>query len=416
MVHNPFHTNFHHLDELADYVSKLLHCPITIEDANHNLLSYSSHDLQTDRVRISTIIQRRVPEKIINQLWKEGTIPALLSSSEPIRVKAMDDMGFSERVAVSIWKKDEVLGFIWALEGEKPFEDKDLVILKQAAAATKNILLKVQAPKNMREERYQEFFWQLLTSHYHSNNEIKDKFHTLQMVPPAQFAVVIFQFSSTVISGEEEKKIIYLLKTRQDPKITLYTFDHSQLILLISLSESGELQHILKFCDWFVEKMKERYHVESIVQSIGGLFNNYIKVEKSYQQALSLLDLKGKFPSEVSHIHSYQELGIFRYLDILRDKALTEDYENYSLKKLHEYDQKYHTDLVQTLDVYLNNDSNVNEASKTLNIHTNTLNYRLKRIVEIGNLNLKDANQKMTIFLDLKLEKLVKKAEAKVVE
>ena len=35
----------------------------------------------------------------------------------------------------------------------------------------------------------------------------------------------------------------------------------------------------------------------------------------------------------------------------------------------------------------------------------NTLNYRLKRITEIGEVNFKDPNQKMMLYLDLKLEK-----------
>jgi DNA-binding PucR family transcriptional regulator len=55
--------------------------------------------------------------------------------------------------------------------------------------------------------------------------------------------------------------------------------------------------------------------------------------------------------------------------------------------------------------VFLEKDSNVHEAANTLNVHTNTLNYRLKRISEIGEINLKDPNQKITLYIDLKLEK-----------
>ena len=60
---------------------------------------------------------------------------------------------------------------------------------------------------------------------------------------------------------------------------------------------------------------------------------------------------------------------------------------------------------METLEVYLNKDCNIHEASKALNVHTNTLNYRLKRISEIGEINLKDPNEKITLFLDIKLEK-----------
>ena len=64
--------------EFADRISSVLGCPITIEDGNHRLLAYSTHDDTTDQARIMTIIGRRVPEKVINSLWKDGFIPALL--------------------------------------------------------------------------------------------------------------------------------------------------------------------------------------------------------------------------------------------------------------------------------------------------------------------------------------------------
>lgn len=82
-----FRVSFDSLEEFADVISEILQCPITIEDVNHRLLAYSTHDERTDSARIATIMGRRVPEKIINNLWKEGIIPALLKNPEPIRVK-----------------------------------------------------------------------------------------------------------------------------------------------------------------------------------------------------------------------------------------------------------------------------------------------------------------------------------------
>lgn len=57
----------------------------------------------------------------------------------------------------------------------------------------------------------------------------------------------------------------------------------------------------------------------------------------------------------------------------------------------------------------MNFDSNMNEAAKALHIHLNTLSYRLKRIAEIGEINLRDPHQKVTLFIDLKLERLQEK-------
>jgi DNA-binding PucR family transcriptional regulator len=402
---DPFKSTFDSLEEFADLISEVLQCPITIEDANHRLLAYSTHDERTDPARIATIIGRKVPEKVINQLWKEGTIPALLKTDQPIRVKNMDDIGLGNRVAISIWKQEEILGFIWALEIDKTLNENELGLLKKAADSAKNKLLQLQTRRSRKEERFQEFFWKLLTGHMNVTEEIMEHFHSLQITPPPSYAVLVFQFQEN-ISSKEEQQISYLLKTSQRLKIMLYTIDCNQLILLVSPSDLknpfDELDH---FVETFTGKMNDRYGVHEINTVFSSINEDYQKVGKAYQEALSVLSIKKKFPTETKDIHNYQKLGIYQLIDFLLEKRKGEAYVNHSLKNLHEYDERHNSNLIETLEVFLNNDTSINDAARELNIHANTLNYRLKRISEIGDINFKDPNQKMILFLDLKLEK-----------
>lgn len=404
-IYDPFKGAFDSLDEFADLISQVLQCPVTIEDANHRLLAYSTHDERTDPARISTIIGRRVPEKVINQLWKEGTIPALLKTNQPIRVESMDDIGLSTRVAISIWKQDEVLGFIWALEIDKSLTEEDFTLLKKAADAAKNKLLQLQTRKNKKEERFQEFFWKLLTGHLSIQEEIIENFHTLQITPTPSFAVLVFQFQENITS-KEENYISYILKTSQRLKIMLHTIDCNQLILLVAANNIDRFfNEFEQFAQTIVWKMNDRYGIKNISPVYSSVYEDYQKIGKAYQETLKVLAIKEKFPIETENIYNYQKLGIYQLFDILLEKRKSEEYENYSLKKLHQYDKKHSSNLVETLEVFLNKDNNINDASKELNVHANTLNYRLKRITEIGEVNFKDPNQKMILYLDLKLEK-----------
>lgn len=405
-IHNdPFKAAFDSLDEFADLISQVLKCPITIEDANHRLLAYSTHDERTDPARISTIIGRRVPEKVINQLWKEGTIPALLKTKDPILVESMDDIGLSKRVAISIWKQEEVLGFIWALEIDKTLTEQDLILLKKAADAAKNKLLQQQTRKNKKEDRSQEVFWKLLTGHLNAQEEIIEHFQVLQIAPASSFAVLVFRFQENITS-KEEQNISYQLKTSQRLKIMLYTIDCNQLILLVSADHINHpFIELEQFAKTFVWKMSDRYEIKDIMPVFSSVYNDLQKIRKAYQETLTVLSIKERFPIETDHIYHYQKLGIYQFFDLLLEKRNNEDYENYSLKKLHDYDQKHNSNLVETLEVFLNKDNNINDAAKGLNVHANTLNYRLKRITEIGEVDFKDPNQKMLLYLDLKLEK-----------
>lgn len=396
------------LENLADRISEFLKCPITIEDANHRLLAYSTHDERTDPARIATIIGRRVPEKVINSLWKEGVIPALLETDEPIRVKKIDEIGLGNRIAISIWKNKEVLGYIWALEIDQSLKDNDLEILKKAAKAVKNHLLQLQTRKNINDEGYQELFWQLLTGHLNSTEDIINKFNKLQIKPPSLISTLVFRFP-TEIDQKIEKQIFYILKTTQQIRIIFHTFDCTDLILLAAPLTQGAHGDFINFILTFQRLMQERFEVHRVRGSCGTIYESCVKIEKSYKEALAVLDIKEKFPEETKSIYYYQDLGIYQFLEAILEKRRDDGYENQSLKKLREYDQKHNTEFLPTLEVYLDKDSNINETAKTLHIHANTLNYRLKRITEIGQINLKDPNQKITIYIDIKIEKIKNK-------
>ncbi|MEW4266631.1 PucR family transcriptional regulator [Priestia megaterium] len=407
-IKDPFKENFDTLEEFADRISEVLNCPITIEDANHRLLAYSTHDERTDQARIATIIGRRVPEKVINNLWKEGIIPKLLETNEPVRVKNINEIGLGDRIAISIWKNEEVLGFIWAVEIEKALGDEEVELLKKAANVLKNKLLQLQIRKYKREERSQEFFWKLLTGHIKSRQEISEAFYEAQITAPSAFSIAIFRFQED-ITPEAERQISYMLKTMHRLKIVLYTIDCNDLILLLSLDAvENPLDEQRDFVDYFRGNMYERFDVTQIKASCSSIYSSHDHIEKSYKEALNVLDMKSKFPEETKEIINYQELGIYQFLDVILDKRVQDQFENHSLKKLTDYDLRHNSNLVETLEVFLNNDNNINEAAKELNVHMNTLSYRLKRISEIGDINLKDVNQKMTLYIDIKLMKYKK--------
>lgn len=171
MNSNKFDRVFDSLEDFVDTISDVLACPVTLEDANHQLLAYSSHDDETDAARISTIIGRRVPEKLVNRFWKEGVIPALNQSEDPVEINSIMDMGLRNRVAISIRKNHEVLGYIWVIEVNTKLTDEEKRLLKIAALKAKNLLLQLNLQKKRREKNHQELLWQIITGNTSSHEE-----------------------------------------------------------------------------------------------------------------------------------------------------------------------------------------------------------------------------------------------------
>jgi DNA-binding PucR family transcriptional regulator len=74
-----------------------------------------------------------------------------------------------------------------------------------------------------------------------------------------------------------------------------------------------------------------------------------------------------------------------------------------SLAQLIEYDRQHQTHLVETLQAWLDAFGDVTAASEALFLHPNTFRYRLRRLAEVGDINLSDPEQRFVAMLQLRV-------------
>lgn len=72
-------------------------------------------------------------------------------------------------------------------------------------------------------------------------------------------------------------------------------------------------------------------------------------------------------------------------------------------ERLLAYDAEHGSELVATLRAYLDAFGDVNAASATVHVHANTFRYRLKRLTEIGELDLADPDARLTVMLQMRI-------------
>lgn len=401
---NPFRREMYDsLESFVDHVSELLGCPITLEDTHHRVLVYSSHNEETDPVRISTIISRRVPEKVINRLWKDGVIPSLLQSKKPIRIEGKQEIGLGSRVAVSIWRADEVIGYIWAIELHQALTASQMDILENAAAVGKHLLSRFAKAKRPSTNDDQEFFWRLLTGHV-NKQEAEEKLMEINQTALNNYTIMVFTFKE-IITKEMEKQIIYLLKVMDNVKISLYTMDDHELILLASAINRQDSPAVVfkQFIRNFPSSLAEKFQITDVYGGYGSIYTDLKDVEKCLKEAKKVIEVKAKFPGEAQAFSAYQDLGIYQFMDVLLEKRIQDGFENIAIQKLRKYDKSHNTDLLLTLEAFLDESESMQKTALKLHIHTNTLTYRLKRITEIMEVDLSVPSQKFMLYLDLKL-------------
>lgn len=109
----------------------------------------------------------------------------------------------------------------------------------------------------------------------------------------------------------------------------------------------------------------------------------------AYRQAHFALDMAGK----KAGIYRCEDFAFGYLREMFRAQELTLPLLHPALKILERYDRENHTQLRETLSVYLKKERNLLGAAQALHIHRNTLKYRLGRIRTLTGLSLSDEEE-----------------------
>ncbi|OLR90371.1 PucR family transcriptional regulator [Actinokineospora bangkokensis] len=105
---------FGDLFRLADAAAAVVDAPVTIEDAHSRVLAYSARQDGADRARQSTIMGRRVPRDVLARFRSRGVFRELSRGRPTVFVPAQQD-GTLPRLVVPIRMGGELLGSMWAV-------------------------------------------------------------------------------------------------------------------------------------------------------------------------------------------------------------------------------------------------------------------------------------------------------------
>ncbi|HHX61488.1 MAG TPA: PucR family transcriptional regulator, partial [Epulopiscium sp.] len=78
-----------------------------------------------------------------------------------------------------------------------------------------------------------------------------------------------------------------------------------------------------------------------------------------------------------------------------------------ALGELYQYDKKNSTELMMTLEAWIENNFNIAKTSRYLYTHRNTVLYRMDKISDMLNSDLKDGNELLKYQLALKIYRLL---------
>lgn len=145
-----------------------------------------------------------------------------------------------------------------------------------------------------------------------------------------------------------------------------------------------------------------------VASGISRVTHGLRRLREAYREAKDAVSIAQEL-GEVDNTTFYGDLKLYQLLLALKEQNLDQMSRFYdeTLGPLVEHDDRKQSDLIRTLDGFFTANGNLAQAAKDLDVHRNTLVYRLDRISELTDLDLNDADNRLILHLALKIQRVL---------
>jgi sugar diacid utilization regulator len=392
---------------LANAVAAMVGGPSTIEDMQSTVLAYSSLDEPIDEARRETILGHRIPDDWIVRLRDDGIFRRLYTSRDPIIIDYRDTIpGFATRLAVAIRAGDEVLGSIWVADAKgRGFGAEAEAAIKEAADLAALHLLRSHAAADLERRRRSE----ILRAALEGRAAPEALVAAADLSPAMTFTTVAFE----LLGDDADQAATTVLAERAVNLIALHCEAYRRRAVAVAI---GPVVHVLfpdasapdrdklrRFVGDLVNRTTEALRVNMRV-AVGASVDGIGDLARSHRESLRVLRAMRDLRSTAATVATIDDVRVRVVLLELQDAANRDpELREGKVARLAALDAEKQTTYVETLRAYLDHFGDVPTAAEAIGVHPNTFRYRLRRLVELANLNLDDPTERLVAHLQLTL-------------
>ena len=396
---------------LANAISTLLDAPVTIEDRNSRVLAFSGRQDEADPSRIATILGRQVPQRFTRILEERGVFHTLYRSEEPIEVAPMPgpnpDIALP-RVALAIRAGDEILGSIWAAVRE-PLSPERTQALRDAAKLVALHLLRLRAGADV-ERRLRA---DLVATALEGGPGAAEALARLGL---AEQTCVVLALAPVGQPEDEGLTATHAQLVAERQRIAdAFSMHLSAVYPRSAVAVTGDVAYgivgsrretpdadrrAVRVTREFLDRIGGSHRVLVGVGAVAGDSAALARSRAGADRALRVLR-RGTASTGVARIGEVQVEALLAELADLAEAR--GDRPSGPVARLLAYDAKRRSCLTETLHTWLDAFGDVVAASAAMHTHPNTFRYRLRRLTEVGGIDLADPDARFAAMLELRL-------------
>lgn len=163
----------------------------------------------------------------------------------------------------------------------------------------------------------------------------------------------------------------------------------------------GKVRHMIRE---LLPLLQQRFQGTAFYIGIGRRVEQLQEIAASYREAVAAISFgAAAHPPEESFLVSYEDSSLLRIFGRINDRDILHEIIPESLVALRAYDQENHTNLYETLCVYLDHNCNAKKSSERLYIHYKTMLYRLDKIKREFGIEVENRHNRIQVELGIEM-------------
>jgi PucR family transcriptional regulator, purine catabolism regulatory protein len=346
------------------------------------------------------------------QGWVRAVLAILARERRPLRVPPMQDFGVEAScVLAPVALGDAILGYLALLaENDEllgPGDDLDLQIVQHAANVYALSMMRERMAAEVARQLKDELFEGLLSGRPQDEQVARERAMRLGYNPEVVYRVMVVRTSRSQYADDgpellaQRRRLLEHLTeflSRRSPGAFATSHEDELVVLMPDSDDALELGRVL------VRQAGVLGPDWQVSLGVGDACASASAIAGSYAQARRALDIASRFyPVGSRDVVLFEDLGLYRLLFHVSDPGELTGFTEQVLGALLEYDQRHNADFVRTLGTYLKNNGNLQATARELNLHVNSVTYRMQRVQAIAGLDLERSEDRLLAQVALKI-------------
>jgi sugar diacid utilization regulator len=299
-------------------------------------------------------------------------------------------------MVIPIIGTERMMGYLCAWIRPQEFKEVGKLIFEYSATVLALEWIKEEAIRESQERMKGQFVEDILAGEM--NSQLIEQARVLGFKQEQHYAVLLVQTKHKAKAGEHawRTRIYAWMEKYALVGLTVRRGKHD--IVIIGFQGAPPADERVRLLRAFLAELQKQ---EGLRIGVGRIQQGLPRIEKSFKDALQCLDLMDRHYSQKSALY-YGDLGIVRFF-VEHDREELESYMEEYLGPLLEAEREKRKGLLNTLLAYVRHDRDLTKVKSELNIHHNTLYYRIHRIEEILGYPLNQSEEWLNVKLSCQI-------------